>query len=369
MTSSQNKRITVVGAGGGGCAAAAELTQQGYDITLFNRGSARIQPIIDSGGVRLCAGSKDEGLIELANVTDDPAQALKWSDTAIVLAPTSALGTYADLLADHLTNNHRILLAPGHTGGAMYFSRRLRAVNSDLTALIGETHTLPFICRKTGPAEVTVWSHAKKLLAAAIPAGRTDELMGIFAPLLPAMSAVDSVLETSLSNHNAVMHPAGMILNAGWIESTAGGFFYYADGHSPAVSRVIEAVDEERLRIGRSLGVTLPSFLDAFYAAGATSESAWKSGSVERAISESEPNKLIKAPGSLDDRYVHEDFGYGLVPFKAFADAAGVSVPVISSLIDLAEAATGFPLSSQGLNAERLGIDGLDANKLHDLVM
>lgn len=367
MSHAENRNVTVIGAGGGGCAGAAEFTRAGYEVTLYNRSTARLEPLINAGGVHLIAEGTDHGVQKLKAITDSIGAAAA-SKTILVMAPTSALGFYAEQLAPHLTDGHRILLAPGHTAGALYFRKVIRDRRPDLGPLIGETHTLPYICRMTGEGQVTVWRRADRLLASALPASRIDELMETFSPLLPSLNPVGSVLQTSLSNHNAVMHPAGMILNAGWIERTAGDFRYYAEGHTAAVSRVIEAVDRERLEIGRHLDTQLEPFLDAFYAAGYTTEEAWRSRSVERAITDSPPNKEIKAPANLDDRYVHEDFGYGLVPFLALAAVAGVDVPATASLVSLAEVATGHPLSRDGLNAEKLGLAGMSRDELIAMV-
>ncbi len=68
-----------------------------------------------------------------------------------------------------------------------------------------------------------------------------------------------SVLETALSNLNAVFHPTGMIMNAGWIEHTGGNFLFYREGITEAVGRVTAAVDAERMAIARALRVPVRS--------------------------------------------------------------------------------------------------------------
>ena len=62
-------------------------------------------------------------------------------------------------------------------------------------------------------------------------------------------------METGFANINAIMHPAGMIGNAGWIEKTGGDFLYYREGITPAIGAWIDAVDQERLEIVRRLGL------------------------------------------------------------------------------------------------------------------
>lgn len=46
-------RIAILGAGNGGCAAAADLTLRGYQVRLFSRSDATLLPIIKRGGITL----------------------------------------------------------------------------------------------------------------------------------------------------------------------------------------------------------------------------------------------------------------------------------------------------------------------------
>lgn len=363
-----SRTVTIIGAGNGGCAGAADLTRQGFEVTLYNRGPARLEPLRRQGGVRL-KDPADHGVVPIARLTGDIAEALAGSSRIAVMLPTSTLELYAGLMAPHLREDHQILLLPGHTGGALYLKRALAALRPDFRPAIGETHTLPYICRMTGQGEVTLWKRSEKLFFAALPATATAWLQAGFGEVFPALQPVGSVLESSLININAVMHPAGMLLNAGWIERTAGDFRYYSEGNPPAVGRVVQAVDDERLAIGAALGLKLRPFIDTFYELRYTTEAAWRSRDVSRAITESPPNLEIRAPASLDHRYVHEDVGFGLVPMLAFAAAAGVAAPTIAAIVTLVNVATGIDYSQTGLNADRLGIAGLDGSTLRRYAM
>src|SRR5205807_2130258 len=95
---------------------------------------------------------------------------------------------------------------------------------------LAEIHTLPYICRMTGEGEVTLWKRADRLLFAALPAAHTPQMLETFQTVFGALEPATSVLETSLSNLNAVMHPGAMVLNAGWIEHTGGDFRFYSEG-------------------------------------------------------------------------------------------------------------------------------------------
>jgi opine dehydrogenase len=207
-----------------------------------------------------------------------------------------------------------------------------------------------------GPAVVGIYSFNKRLRFAALPAKRTAELLALVKPLYPEIDPASSVLETALSNMNAVFHPPGMIMNAGWIQHTGGDFLFYKEGITDAVGRVTAAIDAERVAIARGLNIPVDTFLDIFCAAGLTTAAARDSGDISRACKESEPNKTIRSPPSLDHRYVHEDVGFGLVPFAALGQVASVATPTIDAMIQLASLATGVDYRRNGLTLDRLGL-------------
>ena len=115
--------------------------------------------------------------------------------------------------------------------------------------------------------------------------------------IYPNLILAENVLETGLSNINAIMHPAGMLGNAGWIEKSGGDFYYYREGITPSIAAWIEGVDGERLEIVKRLGLKPLRFVDIFYQAGLTSEEARASGSIYRAIHESEPELYNQIAG------------------------------------------------------------------------
>ena len=182
------------------------------------------------------------------------------------------------------------------------------------------------------------------------------EMFALVKPLYPEIVQATSVLETGLGNINAVFHPPGMLMNAGWLERT--GFLFYREGFTPAVGRVTAAVDAERMAVAQALGIPATAFLDLFYEAGLTTKEARDAGDIARACEESAPNRTIKAPPRLDHRYIHEDVGYGLVPMAALGRLAGVATPTMDALVQLASIALGIDYARDGLTLERLGLAG-----------
>ncbi|MGN6730746.1 MAG: NAD/NADP octopine/nopaline dehydrogenase family protein, partial [Candidatus Binatia bacterium] len=160
-----------------------------------------------------------------------------------------------------------------------------------------------------------------------------------------------------------------MVGNAGWIEKTGGDFLYYRDGITPAIGAWIDAIDAERLKIVQALGLQALRFVDIFYQAGLTTEAGRDSGSAYQAIHESEPNQTIKAPASLDHRYIKEDVGYGLVPMAEIGKLLRVRTPVMDALITLASTALGLDFRTEGLTLEKMGLAEIRPDDLQKILM
>lgn len=348
------RSVAILGAGHGGCAAATDLSRRGYSIRLHARNPDRLAPLRAQRGIQ--ARGIFHGVIPIDLLTSDVAEAVREADLIMLVVPGVAHAYYARALAPLLDGNVPIFINPGHTGGGLHFLHELRNAGYRGALRSCETVSLTYITRMEGPGIVNIYSTTKRLRFAALPGSETDALFALIKPLYPEIEPATSVLETGLSNLNAVFHPPGMIMNAGWIQHTNGDFLFYREGFTDAIGRVTAAVDAERMAIARALGIPAIAFLDFFYEAGLTTKTARDSGDIARACKESEPNKTIKSPSSLDHRYVHEDVGHGLVPIAAFGALAGVATPTIDALIKLAGLALGIDYSRDGLTLERMGL-------------
>jgi opine dehydrogenase len=359
--------IAVLGAGNGGCAAAADLTLRNYEVRLFSRSEKTLAPVLSRGGIELV----EDGKVDFAcpmRTTTNLAEAVDGADLIVVAAPSIAHEYLAKGLAPCLAEGQRILLNPGHTGGSLHFAHLLRSAGAKASVRLCETVTLTYICRMPQPGRVEVYRRTTNLRCAAFPAKETAGLIGDIQEVFPNIVPAENVLETGFSNINAIMHPAGMLGNAGWIEKTAGDFLFYHEGITPAVASWIGKVDEERLAIISRLGLRPLSFIDIFHRAGLTSDEARASGSVYRAINESGPNRTIKSPPTLDHRYINEDVGYGLVPMAEIGRMVGIETPVMDALILLASTANQIDYRREGLTLDKMGLGGRSADELREIV-
>jgi opine dehydrogenase len=360
------RSIAVLGAGHGGCAAAADLGRRGYAVRLHARNAERLAPLRAQGGIE--ARGVVSGLVPVAVLTTDVAEAVRDADLIMLVVPSVAHAHYARALAAIFDGRAPVFVNPGHTGGGLHFVHELRSAGYRGPIRTCETVTLTYITRMEGPGVVNIYSYTKRLRFAALPGRETAALLALLAPLYPEIVPASSVLETALSNLNAMFHPQGMIMNAGWIQHTNGDFLFYREGFTDAVGRVTAAADAERMAVAKALGVPAMPFIDIFHEAGLTTQAASDSGDIARACRESEPNKTIKSPSSLDHRYLNEDVGYGLVPMAALGRLAGVATPTIDALVHLAGLAVGVDYARDGLTLERLGLAGKSPSELRALV-
>jgi opine dehydrogenase len=365
--SSRSSCVAVLGAGNGGCAAAADLALRGFDVRLYSRSSERIAPILERGGIEI-TGAAGDGFARIALVTNDLANAVAGADVILLCVPTSALVYFAPVLAPLVRREQVVVLNPGHMGGSLYFHTAALAAGGAHEICVCETATLTYACRMQGPASVVVYNVVTDLQFAALPATRTDELYECVHRLFPMIVRAESILQTGLRNLNAVEHPAQVLLNAGRLEHTNGDFFFYIEGTTPSVARVIEQVDRERMTLADAIGVPTRSFVEYFFSGGYTSAQGAATGRVFDAMQHSEANSRIKGPQSLDHRYLHEDVGWGLVPWIQLAGVFGVSVPTMEALTRLAGMVNNIDYMVHGLTLEKMGLAGLGQSDIRRFV-
>jgi opine dehydrogenase len=348
--------VAVLGAGNGGCAAAADLARRCDDVRLYNRSAATLEPILARGGIEL-TGALGEAFVPLEVVTTDLARACDGAELVMLCVPTSAHDFFVDSLAEVLAPGQPVFLNPGHVGGGLYLANEIHRRTGRADIPFGETTTLTYGARMAGPAKVNVMFMPTDVAFAAFPGSAQSELFALCHALYPGLVEAANVLETALLCINSVEHPAQVMCNAGWVEATGGDFRFYHDGTSPAVGRVIDRLDEERLAIAAALGMETKSFVEYFHELGYTSRRAVETGSGYVALQESEPNRWIRGARTLDGRYVHEDIGRGLVPWAAIARVHGVNTPMMDALIALASVMNGIDYLTEGLTLSGLGLD------------
>jgi len=309
-------------------------------------------------------GAAGEATVPLPLVTDDLAKAVEGADVLLLTVPLSAYPFYARGLAPLVAHGQIIALNPGHMGGGLYLAHEIHGLSGKRGLRMCEFTTLTYGCRMKGPAWVDIKHITRNLAFAAFPGKYQTALYEAIKPLYPDIIPAKSVLETGFLCINAIEHPPQIICNAGWVEYTQGEYLFYYEGTTPSVGRVIDAVDKERMAVAAAAHVPTKPFVRYFYESGYTTASAAHLATAHAALQESAPNRWVKGPKNLDHRYIHEDVGWGLVPWSELGRVLQVPTPVMDALITLASILNQIDYRRDGLTLERMGLADKDVTAL-----
>lgn len=355
-------RVAVLGAGHGGQAMAGHLGLMGCEVTLYNRSQDRIGPIEIAGGIELTG--QVEGVGKLALVTTDIELAIKGAQLIMVVVPANGHAPLAEAVAPYLADGQIVVLHPGRTGGALEFFNTIRSKGCVADVIVSEASTLIYACRMLNPAKVHIFGIKNIIPVAAIPSYRTPEVINKLNSVYPQFVPGDNVLKTSLDNIGAIFHPALTILNAGRIESTHGEFEFYMDGATPAVARVLETLDKERVAVAAALGIRAMSAREWLYVAyDAPGRTLFE------AMQANIGYKGITAPPTTLMRYITEDIPMSLVPIASIGDHLGVPTPMIDSMIHLASVIHETDYWGEGRTVDTMGLSELSVKQIRQLVL
>ncbi len=358
-------KISVLGSGNGGCAVAFHYASAGHEVQLFDfeRFPDNIRAVRSHGGIH--SEGALEGFAPVAYAGHDVERAVSGADVVYLVGPAYSTGPFAEACGPHLAAGQTVIVCPSSCAGAVVFKNAAGLDLRDERIVVAETNTLPYAVRLMEPGRIRVFHLLRDgLLAAALPAGNTSAVVDLMREVYPGTKAARNVLQTSLQNGNPVIHPSVTLLNAGLLERTGGDFLFYEEGVTPAVGRLMKAVDDERIAIGSKLGVEILSDPELGRQQGYMTEASYDTG-----YSKAPGFEGIKAQGSLDHRYLNEDAGFGLVFIKSLGDQLGVETPNISAVIRLASVVMDRDyLGEAARTVESLGLSGHSAAELMDLV-
>jgi opine dehydrogenase len=352
--------FAVIGAGHGGKAMAAHLALMGFKVSLYNRTPENIDVIKKRGGIELDGGDgAPHGFGKLTLVTSNMADAIKKAEVIMVVLPSSAHAEIATAMAPHLKDKQIVILHPGRTCGALEFSKVVRDSGCSADVTIAEAETFIYASRSDGPAASRIFRIKEALPLAALPATRTESVLNAINDAYPQFFDGVDVLHTSLNNMGAIFHPALTLLNAGWIEATHGDYQFYIDGVTPSVARMLEVLDRERVTVASALGIRARTALEWLKLAYDTT-----GADLYEAIHNQPGYYGIKAPPTLNHRYIFEEIPMSLVPIASLANRFGVSVRGIESIIRIGSIIHRTDYWRRGRTVEKLGIERWSVSEL-----
>lgn len=324
-------KIAVLGSGNGACATAADWSLHGHEVRMFDfEGfTDTIEAINAQGGIYSVGAVDGFGKIEYAG--NDIGKAIDGADMIIAVGPAYSTEPFANAVKNLIQEDQIYLVNPGSTGGALVTKKIFEKTPNAKNVVIAETSTLPYAARNMKPGTVKVYLKLKGgLLLAAIPGNETNRALELFQQVYPHTAAGKNLFQTMLQNANPMIHPTVTLLNAALIERTKGEFLFYEEGVTPAVGRVLEAIDLERMKIGEKLGITIIPDPVMGVRQGYMAEENYSTG-----YSTAPGFKGIRAPEQLNHRYLNEDAGYGLVFLSELGKSIGVETPNIDAMLTL----------------------------------
>ncbi|MFC2054705.1 NAD/NADP octopine/nopaline dehydrogenase family protein [Chloroflexota bacterium] len=350
--------VAILGAGNGGLCAAADLTLRGFQVHLSELPEfvENITPVEEAGGISL-RGVAGEGFAKLALVTNNIEKAIQGAGIILVIVHSKSHKSIARTCAPYLDDGQLVLLVPGNCGGVLEFRNELLKQGGLSQVLLAETTSLMYAVKKTNGNSIWARGVKKYLPLAAFPGTRTEAALERLRPLYKQFSPVKNVLETSFNNLNNVVHPVGIIMNLGFVESErSGDWFFYNDGYTQGVGEISEQLDKERLSLVREYGLPEISVVEAllrFYG-----HQGMNGRNLHELFRDSPIHHPAPGPKTTDNRMITEDVPYGLVPLTCFASLAGVPTPTMDAVITMASVVNKTDYRKTGRTLESLGLKG-----------
>ena len=351
-------RIAILGAGNGGCAAAADLTLRGHSVALCDLPAfaQSLAPIRERGGLEIIG----EGFAKLDTVTTDVAAALAGADFIFNPVPAFAHRTFAQACAPHVASGQTIVTW-GKGGACLIYGKVFRDLGVTADVALGDTNTLPYGATRMGPTTVRIEARVMELIAGAFPGRLMDRVTGALraAFLSYSIRPARSVLESILVDYNAITHPPPMICNAARIERGDPVFCLFdKTANTPAVVNLIRLVDRERMALSEALGIKAYTLEEEILHVGWNPAGRENDGVLPLydAI-HTEKLEICEGPFRLNTRHLTEDIPYGLFTYCELGRMLHVPTPVSDALVTIASGLLGRDLRAEGRSLETLGFD------------
>ena len=354
------RKVTIMGGGNTAFSVAARLSHIGNEICILEHPdfAESVEQISRTGRINL-EGVMENGPAAVSLVTLDASEALAFSDLLLLIVPAYAHRPFAEFTGPYLTSDHTVVVMPGTLGSLEFSALAAEFGVSDIT--VAEVDTAPYVCRKTSGESAIIWGEVSSLGLGVFPSVRTSRVVSDLKPLFPGVSPYEDALQCGLSSMNPVVHPAGVLMNAGRVEYSRGEFYFYEEGVSESVAKVIEAVDEERMTVGRELGYELTPVGKAFHEAGFGPR-----GTLWEAINGSHMLTRLKAPGNLESRWLTEDIPYGIAAWSKLGTQYGIQTPVIDAFVGIGSIVMGIDAWAEGRGPKQLGLEGMTKKELRE---
>jgi len=169
------------------------------------------------------------------------------------------------------------------------------------------------------------------------------------------------VLDAALLNVNGSLHASLTIMNAGPIEALD-SYDIHREGSTPAILRVMAAMEAERIALRGRLGYGPPhwSIMDYY------EHRDWFYGVRGRQLVQRQ--SVWDEKISLTGRYIEEDVRFGLALWHSLGKRFGMDTPLADAFLHVAGAMNGVDYIATGQSLEYFGLTKLSLPQLRQLL-
>jgi opine dehydrogenase len=327
-------KIAILGAGAIAFTTAALLKERGHEPIIWSPSGKRT--------VKLAAGESmvASGALSCSHkvgTADSAKQAVLGADAVYLAVDAPGHKPVLDTVAPHLVAGQPVIISAAYAMSGLHLSQAMKSRGIKLpiiswAATIGTAHQ-----ESLTDVNVRLIRPMIDMSVLGEKETRPGEGFELCRSLFgDRFKQCDSALEISLlANSNPVYHVPVTLLNLSRVERGEAWVTY--EQTTPAVSRLVEALDAERVAIAAAFGFSIATVNQHFH----------RSFSVELGSMDAMMARLFqrglkpKGAKSVKHRHLSQDLPWGLVFNSQVGKAAGVATPVHDTVIALASAALG----------------------------
>jgi len=389
--------ITIIGAGNGAHALAADCKLGGAEVRMFEftRFNNKVKGILNSRRIRFEGielnhkNFKRNGTAVIDMVTYDMQAAVQGADHILVSVQAQGFEEIFAELAPLLEDGQTVSIFPDNFG-SLILRRIMREKGLNTNVIIAGYSSLVYGARltdfnnmETETDVVNAMYRENEIRVDTLPSRDFDAYLSA-SKEIPALDATtlihgDTVLDIGLSNVNVLLHVPAVVLNAGTIENWGiipnvgdPDVFYdiYAHGVSPSVGRVQYAFYAEQVAIAKAFDVGIcPVEADVLQSRMGLIGQMMFGEDFRLPFSEplDQTTWLPNPKGArftMEPRYITEDVPVGCSGAISFADVLQVKTPVIHAMTILANIMKETDYYENGFNLKTFGMKKMTAEEM-----
>jgi opine dehydrogenase len=354
-----SRSVVVLGGDGVARVVAGRLALGGHKVVLWEAPSAQGSGVASGERLQIrLSGAGGDAVATLAAATADPFEALAAGDVLLTCAPPHAQEKLAGLVLPLIEPRHTLVLLSGGLSSLAHAKWLRDRGRVDLPTLV-TSDTAPFFACRLAPDRLHVSAVAANVGFGVFPSCRTEAAMNVLEDLFPGAWAHAHVVAAALAAVEPFLRAPAVLMSCGIKRRPRPGASLFDDAFSPAVARVAEVLDGERLALAAALGLDLPTAAESLHAWGLSPRGdLWSAVHGSFALTQT-PDAEARQAGQLAD-----DATFGLRPWVELGENLGVPMPLAQSLLAVHDAAIEVDSRHPGWSLDGLDIAGLSAAML-----